>query len=113
MKIAITVAMTIILFSISLNATTKNFSHYYICEFNEEITDADISKLKKDGFQILNQDQAGTRIYIQSFIAKELSQVLTNKIKRITTINTTNTSPKEKVTIEKSPELFQLFFNFI
>ncbi|MFT4754680.1 MAG: hypothetical protein ACI85Q_002240 [Salibacteraceae bacterium] len=113
MKTALIIITTILLYSISLNANTNNFSHYYISEFNEEITEVDLYNLQKEVGQILTKNPFGKHIYIESVIANGISKVVIKKLKKITPSTPSNNHQKENESKGKSPQLFQLFFNFI
>ena len=113
MKTALIIITTIILYSISLNANTNNFSHYYISEFNAKITEVNLYNLQKEEGKILTKDPFGKDIYIESFTANGISKAVIKKLKNIITSNTSNNHQNENESKGKSPQLFQLFFNFI
>ena len=91
-------------------------TEYFICHFNESITKKEINQLKEQGFQIYKTEQTPNIVYVKAAWSKAIfTTTLKNKMKDLIMVdeNGNQVHLLTNNTHHSSPELLNLFFNFL
>ncbi len=115
MKTITTIIMaTLILAFTSHAGSISNSSEYFICHFNDSISNSDIDELKQQGFQVFEKDTQNLVLYVKAQASARFTEYLIKRMKSLVQVdqNGQKTYIVEQVS-ESSPEFLKLFFNFI
>ena len=91
-------------------------SEYFICHFNESITLNEIKQLKEQGFQIYKKEKQPNVIYVKAAWSKAIfTSTLKDKMKDLIMVDDKGNQVHilDNTTKQASPDLLNLFFNFL
>lgn len=113
MKSVFAFLIGISLFSLNAFSDPSN-SEFFICKFNESITDFELNELKQEGFQVFETNTSNHVVYVKGNTNAVFSTNLKSKMNELIKVdkNGNRVYILETVT-EESPEFLKLFFNFI
>lgn len=96
------------------NTNTTTNSEYFICHFNNTVTEFELNELEQQGFQIFESETDSSIVYVKAKPSAVFSTDLKSKMKELILVDKkgNRTYIIETVT-EDSPEFLKLFFNFI
>lgn len=114
MKTLYTILVTLILTSISLQANTKGFSHYYSLDSSDSITKSDLSILVFNKLKIIKKSSNNELLFVSFMNTSILSSKLNARVIELESTSTEeNKTEKTKKSGSQTPEFGKLFFNFI
>ena len=97
----------------TINAVTTN-SEYFICHFNNTVTEFERDELKQQGFQIFESESDSNTVYVKARPSAVFSTDLKSKMKELILVDKKGTRTYIIETgTEDSPDFLKLFFNFI
>lgn len=96
------------------NSIDNTTSEYFICKFENAVTDFELNELKQQGFEVVDSESNENIVYVTAAPQAQFSTEIKSKMKELIMVdrNGNRTYIKETVT-EDSPEFLKLFFNFI
>lgn len=109
----IIIATLILAFTSQAGSINKS-SEYFICHFNDSISNSDLEELEQQGFQVFEQDTQNLILYVKAKATSSFTNYLKNRMSSLIQVdqNGQRTYIVETVS-ESSPEFLKLFFNFI
>ena len=114
MKTVFTLLITLLVISSSLMAGNKTTSEYFICHFNDSVSELDLNELKEQGFQVFETDSKNHVVFVKAKTNSIFTSHLKTRMKELIKVdqNGNKVYIVETVT-ESSPEFLKVFFNFI
>ena len=114
MKTIFTLFIGLLVISSSVLAGSKTTSEYFICHFNDSVSEFDLNELKEQGFQVFETDNKNHVVFVKAKSDSMFSNQLKARMSQLIKVdqNGNKIYIVETVT-ESSPEFLKVFFNFI
>ena len=114
MKAIFTLLISILVISSTVVAGSKTTSEYFICHFNDSVSELDLNELKEQGFQVFETDTQNHVVFVKAKTNSMFTNHLKTRMKELIKVdqNGNKIYIVETVT-ESSPEFLKVFFNFI
>ena len=114
MKSAFTLLIGGLFFILSALADHTTNSEYFICNFNETITEFERKELKEQGFQVFEENTNHHVVYVKAKSDAMFSNHLKSKMKELIRVDENG----DRIYIVEtnpgsSPDFLKVFFNFL